>query len=44
MVSAEASAADIAAGFEAGCDDFLPKPFSPRELLSRISDLLPAAA
>jgi DNA-binding response OmpR family regulator len=44
MVSAEASAADIAAGFEAGCDDFLPKPFSPRELLSRLSDLLPQAA
>ena len=44
MVSAEASEADIAAGFEAGCDDFLPKPFSPRELLARIGDLLPEAA
>ena len=36
--------ADIAAGFEAGCDDFLPKPFSPRELLARLSELVPEAA
>jgi DNA-binding response OmpR family regulator len=40
MVSAEASDADIAAGFRAGCDDFLPKPFSPRELRRRLTQLL----
>jgi DNA-binding response OmpR family regulator len=40
MLSAEASAEDIAAGFEAGCDDFLPKPFSPRELLARLNQLV----
>lgn len=40
MVSAEASAEDIAAGFEAGCDDFLPKPFSPRELVARLNQLV----
>jgi DNA-binding response OmpR family regulator len=43
MVSAEASAADIAAGIRAGCDDFLPKPFSPRELLRRLNQLLEPA-
>ncbi|HEY8300769.1 MAG TPA: response regulator [Jatrophihabitans sp.] len=43
MVSAEASEADVAAGYEAGCDDFLPKPFSPRELLARLDQMLAAA-
>jgi two-component system, cell cycle response regulator DivK len=28
----------------AGCDDFVPKPFSPRELLAKIRKYLPAAA
>ena len=44
MVSAEASPDDIAAGYEAGCDDFLAKPFSPRELLRRLNQLLDPAA
>lgn len=44
MVSAEASEQDVAAGFDAGCDDFLPKPFSPRELLNRLDHLLGQAA
>jgi two-component system, OmpR family, response regulator len=42
MVSAEATAEDIAAGFAAGCDDFLPKPFRPKELLARLNQLLAA--
>lgn len=42
MVSAEAAYGDVAAGFAAGCDDFLPKPFTPKELLARL-DLLLAA-
>ena len=28
----------------AGCDDFVPKPFSPRELLAKIRKYLPTAA
>jgi two-component system cell cycle response regulator DivK len=28
----------------AGCDDFVPKPFSPRELLAKIRKYLPSAA
>jgi DNA-binding response OmpR family regulator len=44
MLSAEASDRDIAAGYAAGCDDFLPKPFSPRELLNRLDSLLAHAA
>jgi DNA-binding response OmpR family regulator len=40
MVSAEASDADVAAGYQAGCDDFLAKPFSPRELLRRLDQLV----
>lgn len=43
MLSAEASAEDIAAGFAAGCDDFLPKPFRPKELLQRLNQLLATA-
>lgn len=27
-------------GFDLGCDDYIPKPFRPRELLSRIKNIL----
>ena len=30
------------AGFEAGASHYLSKPFSPRELAIRLSDLMPA--
>lgn len=40
LISAEFSTADVAAGFAAGCDDYLPKPFSPRELVHRVDQLL----
>jgi DNA-binding response OmpR family regulator len=31
------------AGFEAGANHFLSKPFSPKELAKRLSDLMPAS-
>jgi DNA-binding response OmpR family regulator len=40
LISAESSSADIAAGYAAGCDDYLPKPFSARELVQRVGQLL----
>lgn len=40
LISAESSAADIAAGFAAGCDDYLAKPFGARELVGRVEALL----
>ena len=44
LISAESSSADVAAGFAAGCDDYLPKPFSPRELVHRVDQLLARTA
>ncbi len=29
---------------EAGCDDYVPKPYSPRQLLAKIRQYLPDAA
>jgi DNA-binding response OmpR family regulator len=40
LISAESSNADIAAGFAAGCDDYLPKPFRSSELVRRVDQLL----
>jgi two-component system, OmpR family, phosphate regulon response regulator PhoB len=36
MLTARAEESDKLSGFEAGVDDYLTKPFSPRELLARI--------
>jgi two-component system phosphate regulon response regulator OmpR len=49
MLTAMGEARDRIAGLERGVDDYLPKPFEPRELLLRISSILrrattPAAA
>jgi two-component system phosphate regulon response regulator PhoB len=44
MVSAEAADTDIAAGYAAGCDDFMPKPFRPRELVARLEQFVLVAA
>ncbi|MBJ7311504.1 response regulator transcription factor [Rugamonas sp. CCM 8940] len=40
MMTARASEADRIAGLELGADDYLPKPFSPRELLARMRAVL----
>jgi two-component system phosphate regulon response regulator OmpR len=40
MLTAMGEAKDRIAGLEAGVDDYLPKPFEPRELLLRIQSVL----
>jgi DNA-binding response OmpR family regulator len=44
LISAESSTEDVAAAFAAGCDDYLPKPFSPKELVHRVDQLLSRTA
>jgi DNA-binding response OmpR family regulator len=36
MLTAKAQASDIQSGFATGATDYVVKPFSPRELLSRV--------
>lgn len=40
IVSAKGEEADIVSGLEMGADDFVTKPFSPRELVARIRSVL----
>ncbi|MDQ6686660.1 MAG: response regulator [Actinomycetota bacterium] len=40
MLTARAQESDIEQGFEAGADDYIVKPFSPRELASRVAAVL----
>jgi two-component system phosphate regulon response regulator OmpR len=40
MLTAKGEDADRIAGLEIGADDYLPKPFNPRELLARIAAVM----
>ena len=40
MLTALAEADSRIAGLEAGADDYLPKPFDPRELVLRVNNIL----
>ncbi len=40
LITAKAQEADIERGFAAGADDYIVKPFSPRELASRVDAVL----
>jgi len=40
MLTARGEAADRVVGLELGADDYLPKPFNPRELLARVRAIL----
>lgn len=40
LLTASAREPDVQAGFRAGADDYITKPFSPRELLSRVQAVL----
>ena len=43
MLTARVQEQDVEGGFSAGADDYVTKPFSPRELVSRIQALLARA-
>jgi len=40
LLTAKGQEADVQRGFDAGADDYIVKPFSPRELLSRVEAVL----
>jgi DNA-binding response OmpR family regulator len=40
MLSAKSKEADIQKGYEAGADLYLPKPFSTRQLMEKVKELL----
>ena len=43
MLTAKAQEQDVATGFATGADDYVVKPFSPRELVSRVQAVLARA-
>ena len=44
MLTARSEEADVIAGIELGADDYIKKPFSPRELVARVGAVLRRAA
>lgn len=40
LLTAKAQEADVQEGFDAGADDYIRKPFSPRELSARVQAVL----
>lgn len=40
LLTAQSEESDVEAGFEAGADDYITKPFSPREVGSRVQAVL----
>jgi len=40
LLTARGQESDVEAGFDVGADDYIVKPFSPRELQSRVTALL----
>jgi DNA-binding response OmpR family regulator len=44
MLTAKAQEADVERGFELGATDYVVKPFSPRELVSRVNAVLGRAS
>ncbi|MFC4057044.1 response regulator transcription factor [Planomonospora corallina] len=44
MLSAKSEQADVTQAFEAGVDDYMTKPFSPKDLAARVQDLLARVA
>ena len=44
LLTAKAQVADMQRGFAAGADDYVVKPFSPSELLARVTATLARAA
>ena len=43
LLTAKAQEQDVATGFATGADDYVVKPFSPRELVSRVQAVLARA-
>jgi DNA-binding response OmpR family regulator len=43
MLTAKVQERDVEGGFSAGADDYVTKPFSPRELVSRIQAMITRA-
>lgn len=41
LLTAQAQAADVERGFATGASAYVRKPFSPRDLATRVDDLLP---